>query len=183
MRHKDRSATFRFLIGAIALGAARVSQAQIVQFPGGTAPVITAASVKQSDAMGRPAVLSDVKTGGQFVPSYDAEGRLISLLSAKGRNAFDLRAVTYSPDGRLSFVSFGNRYELFFRYRADGTQEVADPLGGSILRVESSRGQFEDKSVQDPSGYLVPSLQRLESLFLLFGSAPGLSASPISAAP
>jgi len=117
----------------------------------------------------------DTNSARQFLPSYDASGRMTSLKSTTGRNAFNLRAISYLPDGRLSIVSFGNRYELIFRYYKDGTQEVVDSLGGAIVRSQTGPGQFVTQSVVDPSGFLVPSLRRIEALFSLTGTVLGLS--------
>lgn len=169
------------LIGLVfAAGASASAYAQSIQFPAGGPPVIAAPSVMHVDGSGRPAMVVDSGTSRQFVASYDSSGRLESLKSNRGRNAFDLRTINYLPDGRIAFISFGNRYELIFRNRNDGTQEIVDPLGGSIVRSQSIPGQFVNKSVTDPSGYLVPSLRRVEALFALFGGAPGLSTSSTS---
>ena len=156
--------------------------AQSIQFPAAGPPVVAAPSIGAVNGSGRPATVVDSGTSRQFVASYDSSGRLICLKSTHGRNAFDLRAIGYIPDGRIAFVSFGNRYEIIFRNRNDGTQEIVDPLGGSILRSQSSPGQYVNQSVTDPSGYLVPSLRRIEALFALFGGATGLSTSAISGA-
>jgi hypothetical protein len=163
-------------------GSIATAQAQSIQFPAGGPPVIAAPSISQVNGSGRPAMVVDSGTGRQFVASYDSSGRLVSLKSNRGRNAFDLRAIAYLPDGRIALVSFGNRYEIIFRNRNDGTQEIVDPLGGSIVRSQSSPGQFVNKSVTDPSGYLAPSLRRVEALFAIFGGARGLSTSSISVA-
>jgi hypothetical protein len=155
--------------------------AESIQFPTG-GPAISAPSVMQADGAGRPAMVVDSGTGRQFIASYDSSGRLLSLKSTRGRNAFDLRSITYFSDGRIAIVSFGNRYEIIFRNRNDGSQEIVDPLGGSIVRSPSSSGQYVNESVSDPSGYLVPSLRRIEALFALFGGVPGLSTSATSVA-
>jgi hypothetical protein len=108
---------------------------------------------------------------------------LVSLKSVVGRSAFNLRSINYLADGRISSVYFGNRYELDFRYRNDGTQNVVDPIGGSIVRTQTAPGQFVTQTVLDPSGFLVPSLRRLEVLLARFGQVPGLSSATSSAAP
>jgi hypothetical protein len=166
---------------AVTGGWMAAAYSQSIQFPAGGPAVVAAPSVTQVDGSGRPAIVVDSGTGRQFVASYDSSGRLASLKSNRGRNAFDLRAINYLPDGRIALISFGNRYEIIFRNRNDGSQEIVDPLGGSIVRSQSSPGQFVNQSVSDPSGYLVPSLRRIEALFSLFGGLPGLSSSSTSA--
>ena len=165
---------------AVTNGWMAVAYSQSIQFPAG-GPVIAAPSVMRANGSGRPAMVVDSGTGRQFAASYDASGRLISLNSTHGRNAFDVRAINYLPDGRLAVVSFGNHYEMIFRNHIDGSQEVVDSLGGSIIRSQSSSGQYVNQSVSDPSGYLVPSLRRVVALFAVFGGVPGLSSSATTA--
>jgi hypothetical protein len=145
------------------------ASAQSVEFPAGSAPVMAAPSVKQTDASGRPAMMTDASTGRQFIPTYDQSGHLTSLKSSSGRNACDIRAIIYTPDGHPENVSFGNQYQLIFRYHLDGTQEVIDSFGGSIVRSQAAPGKFTTKSVVDPSGFLAPTLERVDALLSLIG--------------
>jgi hypothetical protein len=159
------------------VGWIAAAQGQSIQFPGGLAPVISAPTVQAVDGSGRPGTVVDTSTGRQFVASYDASSRLSSLKATAGRNTLNLDAITYLPDGRLAIVTFGNRYELIFKIRSDGTQEIIDSLGGAIVRSQTAPGQFVIQSVVDPSGFLAPSLRLLEALFSHFGPVPGLASS------
>ena len=162
---------------AVSIAFFPVAQGQIIQFPAGSAPVIAAPSVKEIDATGRPATVRDAITGHEFVASYDRTGKLTSLESTAGRNAFDLKAISYGSDGRVRSILFGNRYQVIFRYRNDGTLQIVDSLGGVIIRSQSVAGQYVTQSVADPKGFLLPSLKRLGALFALFGQTGGLYSS------
>jgi hypothetical protein len=162
---------------ALTVGLIAAARGQSIQFPGELAPVISAPTVQAVDGSGRPGTVVDTSTGRQFVASYDASSRLSSLKATAGRNALNLDAITYFPDGRVAIVTFGNRYELIFRYRSDGTQEIVDPLGGTIVRSQTGPGQFVTQSAVDPSGFLALSLRLLEALLSRFGPVPGLASS------
>jgi hypothetical protein len=164
------------ILAALIVGIISVAQGQSIRFPGGAAPVITAPSVQGVDGNGRPATIMDAGTSRQFAASYNATGRLSSLKSTAGSNAFDLNVIHYTPDGHLQSVYFGNHYQIFFRYRSDGAREVVDSLGGTIVQDKTSSGQFLSNSVVDPSDFLVPSLRLLGGLFSEFSKVTGMSA-------
>jgi hypothetical protein len=175
----------RILMSGLAILAATLLEggivhAQAIQFPGGAPPVIAAPSVASSDGSGRPSLITDAKSGKQFVATYDSSGRLQSLKSNAGHNAFDIVGIGYLPDGRLSRIIFGNFYALTFRYPTAGTEQVVDSFGNMIVRNQTTPGVYATQSVSGPEALLTPALTRLDHLFSYFSAVPGLS---VNAAP
>jgi hypothetical protein len=150
------------------------ANAQIIQFPGGAPPVISRPSIKSTDEKGRPLTVADAVTGSEFVPLYNSSGHLVSLRSTRGHNAFDIRAITYLPNGNITSVSFGNRYQLIFTYRNDGTQMIIDSFGGTMIRKQSPAGHYSMQSIADSTGFLGSSLSLVAALLSLFGKMPGI---------
>ena len=138
-------------------------------------PVLATPSVASSDGSGKPSLIVDANSGKQFVATYDSSGRLQSLKSNAGHNAFDIVGISYLSDGRLRNLLFGNFYTLKFRYPAAGTEQVVDSFGNMIVRSQTTPGVYATQSVADPKGLLVPALTRLDHLFSYFSGAPGLT--------
>ena len=127
-----------------------------------------------------PSQLTD-SAGHTFTALYDDNGRLSTLKRTSGRNMADM-AAAYDANGRIRTIRFDNGYQLFFRYRPDGTQEVTDILGGRIVRVPQGGGAaLVPQSVSDPSKYLVEILRRIEAVFAQVQAVPGLNPPPGSA--
>jgi hypothetical protein len=162
-------------IFAAALLKGGIIHAQAIQFPGRAPPVIAAPSVAGNDGSGRPSIIIDAKSGKQFVATYDSSGRLQSLKSNAGHNAFDIVGIGYLSDGRLGNVVFGNFYTLTFRYPAAGMEQVVDSFGDMIVRNQTTPGVYATQSVSDPKALLTPALSRLDHLFSYFSAVPGLS--------
>jgi YD repeat-containing protein len=131
-----------------------------------------ATSTQGVAASGTPAQLID-NAGHSFAISYDNKGRLTALRKTTGRNLANM-LVAYDTNGRIQAVRFDNGYQLTFRYRSDGAEEVTDSFGGSIMRA-SNGGVLVPQSVSDSSGYLVTTLQRIEALFAFVQAVPGLN--------
>jgi YD repeat-containing protein len=157
------------MVALIMSGAAPTQSAQLEKGP----PGVESFTLKSLDRSGRPARVVDAK-GREFTVTYDAAGRPRTFRAPRP-DALDVRAISYLPDGRIAIVSFGNRYALLFRYRSDGTQEVADSLGTSIVRRPVDASHYEMDSGKTPGGPLISTLRRLETLLSHFPGIKGLS--------
>ena len=175
LNHAKRSSICGLAILVAALLKGSITHAQAIQFPGGAPPVLASPSVASSDGSGKPSLIVDAKSGKQFVATYDSSGRLKSLKSNAGHNAFDIVGIGYLPDGRLGNVLFGNFYTLTFRYPAAGTEQVVDSFGNMIVRDQTTPGVYATQSVSDPNALLAPALTRLDHLFSYFSGVPGLA--------
>lgn len=89
-------------------------------------------------------------------------------------------AVGYDANGRIQRVRFDNGYQLVFRYRAGGVEEVRDSLGGRLVRAPNGGATLVIQSISDSSGYLAETLTRLEHLFGFVQPVLGLNTAPIS---
>lgn len=155
------------------VGISAEASAQVISLMQNASPAIQVATSLGSVPSAHPAQLSD-NGGRAFAASYDSAGRLNALKSTTGRNIADMR-VAYDPNGRIQTVRFDNLYQLSFRYRSDGTEEITDPLGGRIVRA-STGGAFLTQTSADPSGVLVETLRRVETLFTGIQAVAGLNA-------
>jgi YD repeat-containing protein len=155
------------------------ASAQVISLAGNSSPAIQvqAAATQATASTGHPAQLVDA-TGRAFAATYDRAGRLSALKATTGRNIADTR-VGYDSNGRIQIVRFDNRYQVFFHYRANGTEEVTDNLGGQIVRASAGGGLITQSSY-DPSGVLAETLRRVEALFAGIQAVAGLN--PVSVA-
>jgi YD repeat-containing protein len=156
------------------LGIGGPASGQVIPFMGSSSPAMQATAAAQGGVpSGRPAQLID-SAGRAFAATYDSAGRLSALKATAGRNIADMR-VGYDSSGRIQMVRFDNRYQLFFHYLSDGTEEITDPLGGRIVRASAS-GALVTQTASDPSGVLAETLRRVEALFTGIQPVAGLNA-------
>jgi YD repeat-containing protein len=137
----------------------------------GTPSVPIPSGATARDGMSRPIRFSDAK-GQEFVVSYDAQGRLISVRRATRPGALDIRAIRYLPDGRVTHVLFGMGYQLSFNYYADGSREARDSLDNVVRNPPFDATQRPAiAAVNDPENILTSRLTQFDELLAAIDSA------------
>ena len=155
-----------FSISACVTAHAQVTSSPIVS------PAMQSPTVAVAGSHGPAQILDG--SGHVFAAAYNQAGHLISLNATTGLNAHNLQ-ITYRSDGRVAAVAFGNQYAVYFRYDPLGRQEIGDRLGNTVIRTPSGSGLYVTQRTTDPQGVLTSTLQRLQTLFVLFPSMQGVS--------
>lgn len=131
-----------------------------------------ALGISARDSVGRAAKVLD-RTGRNLELNYHDDGRVRSIRRRADRTYLnDVVELSYGRSGEVTGVVLGDGNVILVSYPESGVQTFQDRYGALWTRRTTNQGIVETIALDDPSGHLVDTIQRLDAFLGALGRLP-----------